>query len=141
VVALGAAVLGALVVAALLTAGRPQSQAGPSPTAVSAAAATAGPTVGPAGLVRAVQASIQTQVQAGQLDPDAANDLDNKLDEIVRRLTKGDIDKAAEKVTELGTRLAELRKDGKITTAGYNAVLASLDQLRDSFPAANGEHD
>jgi len=143
VVALGAAVLAALAVAALLlTGGQPTQTAGPPTTTVpSSTATTAGVTGDPATLVAVVQNIIQAQVSAGQLDANQANDLTNKLDEIARHLAKGETDNAADKVADLTSKLAELRKDTKIDTNGHDAVLASIEQLAASLPPSNRDQD
>jgi hypothetical protein len=44
--------------------------------------------------------------------------------------------KAAEKLADLRGKLDKLHRDGKITTAGYDAVQASLTQLADTLPPA-----
>jgi len=80
-------------------------------------------------------------VEAGHLDSDDAEDLDNKIDDIGRHLAEGEIDKAAKEVADLRRKLADLRKDNKITTAGYEAVLPSLNQLANSLPPVNGNRD
>lgn len=134
-VALGAAALAAILVAVLLNAARPP-QAGPPATAASTSVSAPAPTGEPADRATAVAAAIQAQMQAGQLDPNAANDLANEVDEIVRHLADGETDKAAKKVADLRSRLAELRQNDKITTAGYAALLSSLDQLAAGLPPA-----
>jgi hypothetical protein len=138
-VAIGAAVLAALTVLALQTAGGSRPQAGPPSTAASSDPTTAAsPTGGPAERVNALRITLQAQVDAGHLDLDDAEDLDNKIDDIERYVARGEVDKAAKELADLRTKLEDLRKDDKITTAGYEAVLTSLDQLADGLPPVNG---
>ena len=77
---------------------------------------------------------IEEQRQAGSLDGKTADELTKKLEQVGREVDKGDTSKAAEKLTDLGSKLDELHRDGKITTAGYEAVQASLTQLADTLP-------
>jgi hypothetical protein len=49
-------------------------------------------------------------VQAGQVDANAAADLDDRLDEIARYLAEGETGKAAKKVAEVGRKLDEVAK-------------------------------
>jgi serine/threonine-protein kinase len=133
-VALGAAVLAALVVLALQTVGGSQPQAGSPATSVPPTNATGGP----AERVNALRVSLQSQVKAGQLDADDAMDLSNTIDDIGRRLAKGELDKAAKEVANLRSNLVDLHTDNKITTTGYQALLSTLDQLANSLPPVNG---
>ena len=77
---------------------------------------------------------IEEQRQAGSLDGKTADELTKKLEQVGREVDKGDMSKAAEKLAELRSKLDELHRDGKITTAGYEAVQASLTQLADTLP-------
>jgi eukaryotic-like serine/threonine-protein kinase len=77
---------------------------------------------------------IGEQRQAGALDGEAADELTNKLEPVGREVTRGDTGKAAEKLTDFGSKLDELHQDGKITTAAYDAVQASLTELADTLP-------
>lgn len=111
-VAAVAAGLAAVIVAALLTGAPRERQAAPpaastvAPTAATGTTTTAPPATpdGPAQLVAALQAGVREQARAGQLDPDAATELADELDEISRHLAKGDSGKAAKKVAELRQR-------------------------------------
>jgi eukaryotic-like serine/threonine-protein kinase len=77
---------------------------------------------------------IEEQWQAGGLDGEAADELTKKLEPVGREVTRGDTGKAAEKLTDFGSKLDELHQDGKITTAAYDAVQASLTELADTLP-------
>jgi eukaryotic-like serine/threonine-protein kinase len=79
---------------------------------------------------------IEEQRQAGRLDAKTADKLAKELEEVGREVDKGDTGKAAEKLAELRSKLDELHRDGKITTAGYDAVQASLTQLAGALPPA-----
>lgn len=47
---------------------------------------------------------------------------------------------AAERFAEIRDKLAELRRNGKLTSAGYRA-LPDLDQIADSFDTAGKRQD
>ena len=144
-VALGAAILAALIVALFIAFQRPATDAAtaadspPSSTATAAGSATAdssaeNPGSGASALLAALFDVIEEQRQAGSLDGKTADELTKKLEQVGREVDKGDTGKAAEKLTDLGSKLDELHRDGKITTAGYEAVQASLTQLADTLP-------
>jgi serine/threonine-protein kinase len=144
-VAVGVAVVTALVVA-MLAAGRPApSAAQPSSTPSSAAPSrtpSAPPlTQPPADPLTATRAAIQNELDAGQLDRDAARDLNSRLDDVARRIAEGDGEEAAGKLADLRRRLGDLRNRGKITEAGYEAVLARLNQLAATLPATRRGKD
>jgi eukaryotic-like serine/threonine-protein kinase len=77
---------------------------------------------------------IEEQRQAGAIDGETADELTKKLEPLGREVTRGDTGKAAEKLTDFGSKLDELQQDGKITTAAYDAVQASLTELADTLP-------
>ena len=79
---------------------------------------------------------IEEQRQAGHLDGKTADEATKRLQEVEREVDKGDTGKAAEKLANLRSKLDEMHRDGKITTAGYEAVQASLIQLADTLPPA-----
>ena len=166
-VALGAAILAALIVALFIAFQRPATDAAtaadspPSSTATAAGSATAdssaenpgtsstprrapettetessaeNPGTGASARLAALFDVIEEQRQAGSLDGKTADELTKKLEQVGREVDKGDTGKAAEKLTDLGSKLDELHRDGKITTAGYEAVQASLTQLADTLP-------
>ncbi len=84
---------------------------------------------------------IEEQRQGGHIDGKAADEVTKKLQEVERELDKGDTGKAAEKLANLGSKLDEMHQDGKITTAGYEAVQASLIQLADALPSTEQHED
>ncbi|MEU0558886.1 protein kinase [Dactylosporangium sp. NPDC006015] len=152
-VALAAVVVLVAVVAvtAAIMAGRdgsPSSGAGPTSSAAvapptsGAAPTSAAPSPSlPGDALAAARATVSEQAGAGQLSTESARELNKRLDEIERFITKGDEEKAADKVAELRRKLGEQRKDGKTQQAGYTAVLASLDRLAASLPPPRNEDD
>jgi serine/threonine-protein kinase len=144
-VAVGAAVVTALVIA-IVSAGTPTPLAGgPINTGggtTSTSASAAASTSAPPGTAGAVLAAIQAQVRAGQLDAGDANDLADKLDDVERNLARGRTGEAAQKLDDVRDRLNDIRHDGNITVAGYNAILAAIDQLAESLPQNDrGSHN
>lgn len=142
-----AAVAAAVAAAALLAAVALSGTSRPEPPAAQVPRITAQPTSAPPSSL-AVQAStlsppspltptarlaaaIPQQIDAGTLDPEAGRDLLHKLEEIDRKLTRGD--DINDKLAELGRKLTKLRRDGKLTTAGYD-TLSSLDPLLRTAP-------
>jgi serine/threonine-protein kinase len=136
-VAVGAAAVTALVVA-LLMAGQPtQPVAAPEPSASGAGSSSVTGTAPPIppGTVDGIRGAILALAAAGELDPDGANSLVNKLNEIDRHLGKDQTEKAADKVDDLRDQLAEFRNDGRVSEAGFASLVAGLDQLASTIPA------
>jgi hypothetical protein len=79
---------------------------------------------------------IEEMRQAGHLDGEAVDELTKKLQQDDRELGNGDARKAAEKLADLRSKIDELHRDGKITTAANDALQASLTQLADTLPPA-----
>jgi serine/threonine protein kinase len=94
------------------------------------------PGIGASAHLAALRGVIEQQWQAGNLDGEAADELMKRLQEVDRELGDGQPGKAAEKLADLRKKLDELRHDGKITTAGYDAVDAGLTQLAKTLPPA-----
>jgi eukaryotic-like serine/threonine-protein kinase len=99
------------------------------------------PGTGSSARLATVRGVIEEQRQAGHLDGEKADELMAKLQQVDRELGNGDRRKAAEKLAELRSKLDELRRDGKITTAGYGAAQASLAQLADILPPAEDDEE
>jgi eukaryotic-like serine/threonine-protein kinase len=158
-VALGAAILAALTVALLIASQRPGADAtaadSPPPGTATTAPGTAttdssagnpgtattesfagNPDAGSSARLAALLGVIEGQRQAGDLDDKTVDELTKKLQEVERELDQGDKGKAAEKLADLRSKLDELRRDEKITTAAYDAVQTSLTQLADTLPPA-----
>jgi serine/threonine-protein kinase len=141
-VAAGAAAVTALVIALFIAATPAEQAASPANSGTRGASTPATATTAAAPTnVNAVRAAIQAQVQAGQLDARGANDLVDRLDDVDRNLARGRPDDAAQKLEDVRDRLNELRDDGKITNAGYSAILAALDQLANALPSAGNNNN
>ncbi len=155
-VAMAAVLVVALATAAVLAAvllnrpaGQPQAATppatnSPTVTAASATPSTTPTTVGdPADQIAGLQALLQQQVQAGQVDRHAADDLDHQLNDLAHTLDHGhrhDTNDTNDKITALRADLAQLLGDGKMTAAGHDMLAAGLDQLAASLPTAdNGD--
>ena len=102
-----------------------------TPTATTAAST---PASGTTARLVALQTSLAQLQPAGQVDANAAEDLNDRLDEVAQKLTEGDAEEAAKKVADVDDRLADLRKDDKITSAAYDVLRTNLDRLADSLP-------
>ena len=158
-VVIGAALLAALTFALVIASQRPGADAGstaagspPPGTATTAPATTdssagnpgstatesfaSNPGTGSSSRLAALLSVIEGQRQDGHLDGKTVDELTKKLQEVERELDEGDNGKAAEKLADLHSKLDELHRDGKITTAGYHAVQTSLTQLADTLPQA-----
>ncbi|OKI77056.1 protein kinase domain-containing protein [Micromonospora sp. CB01531] len=83
----------------------------------------------PADPIAGMRRSIRNQVEAGRLNPDAAKDLHTKVDAIAKEITENDPDQAEDQLKKLREKLGDLRRDGKLTTDGYNALTADADRI------------
>lgn len=110
----------------------PTTPADPAPTA---SAATLLSDTGPAARLGTVRAVVAAQVEAGELDAEAAETLDKRLAEVEEKLADGNLRDAVKKVDDVRDALADLRDDGDIGDAGYQAVRTSLDELAGSLAA------
>jgi serine/threonine-protein kinase len=88
--------------------------------------------------VQTVRAAIQAQLQAGQVDAADANDLAGRLDDVNTNLNRGRTSEAAEKLSDLRSRLSQLRADGKITDAGFVAIVIAINRLAATIPTEQG---
>jgi serine/threonine-protein kinase len=77
----------------------------------------------------AVLIAISQQANAGQLDARAAADLRNSLEDIGRRLSKGQVGLASSRVERMRSQLSELVEDGKLTDSGFRVVSGALDRF------------
>ncbi|HZD96893.1 MAG TPA: protein kinase [Micromonosporaceae bacterium] len=139
-----ALVTAAVLAAALLSRPTGQPQAAPPPSTgtptVSAAPPSPSntPTPGdPTDQIAALQATLQQQVEAGHVDPHAADDLSQRIDDLTHRLDHGHGHDIADKIKGLRDDLSQLQDDGKVTTGGYDALSAGLDQLAASLTTGN----
>ncbi|MEV0810842.1 protein kinase [Micromonospora sp. NPDC050200] len=83
----------------------------------------------PADPIASMRQSIQEQVEAGRLNPDAAKDLHTKVDAIAKEIAEGDPDQAEDQLKKLRDKLSDLRRDGKLTADGYDALTADADRI------------
>ncbi|SCE94722.1 serine/threonine protein kinase [Micromonospora viridifaciens] len=83
----------------------------------------------PADPIAGMRQSIREQVEAGRLNPDAAKDLHTKVDAIAKAIAENDTDQAEKQLKKLRDKLGELRRDGKLTTDGYDALTADADRI------------
>ncbi|MFE9689855.1 protein kinase [Micromonospora sp. NPDC005806] len=97
----------------------------PSPQATSR---TSSPTP-PADPIVGMRQSIREQVEAGRLNPDAARDLHAKVDANAKEIAERDTDQAEEQLKKLRDKLGELRRDGRLTADGYDALTADADRI------------
>jgi serine/threonine-protein kinase len=141
-VAVGAAVVTALVIA-LLSAIHPTHPVGaPGQSTVAATTPTSQPPATATTNVTSVdgvRAAIEAQVQAGQLSADDASQLSDTLNDVDRDLARGHDSQAAGRLNDLRDRLSEYLNDEKITQSGYDAILSAVEGLAASIaPANNG---
>ena len=138
----GAAAITALVIA-LLSAAQPSVPTGaPTPSTVTPSTPPPTPTsTAPQGTTQGLLATIRAQVQAGNLNPGAANDLRKRLDEIDRALADGKLNKAADKADELRKKLDELEREGRLSSSANADLQAALEALISSLPSGDSGDD
>ncbi|WP_432826072.1 serine/threonine-protein kinase [Dactylosporangium sp. CA-092794] len=112
--------------------GSPSPDASAPPT-TPAPAATPGRAATLADPYSNLQAVIAQQVSAGQLAPDAGAELHDRLEDVARRLSKGQSDVTG-RLDRVRQSLAGMQRDGKVTSGGYQAVSAALDRFANSLP-------
>ena len=95
-----------------------------------AATTTAPPTTADQALA-AVRTAIAQAAASGQLDSSAVDDLNQRLDNVVQDPNR---------LNDLQNRLAELARNGQLTSAGYTAISAPLTQLAALLPAVLPKH-
>ncbi len=141
-VAAGAAAVTALVVGLAMAPEQQQGTTGPD-LSTSAVPADASPSVTrpSAGTVDAVRAAVAAALQSGELDRQAAGDLDRRLDQIERDLRRGDRRNAAQRIDDLSERLDRLRRDDRLSDSAYATIAASLDALASTLPSDGDEDD
>ncbi|MCW3817921.1 protein kinase [Micromonospora sp. DR5-3] len=83
----------------------------------------------PADPIAGMRQSIREQVEAGRLNPDAAKDLHSKVDAIAKEIAESDPDQAEDQLKKLREKLGDLRRDGKLTADGYDALTADADRI------------
>ncbi len=83
--------------------------------------------------VAALQTLVTQQTDAGRLDARSAGELHGTLDDIGRRLSRGQTAPAAARAGQLRSRLTELEQQGQLTSAGYQVLAPAVDQLVSSL--------
>lgn len=125
----------------------PEATAGPGTAgpATTAPAGTAGPgataepvpTGGSATDVQAaladLSAAISQQVEAGRLDPVAGSDLQGKVHQVAREVSEGDWGAARYYADRIRYKLRKYRDDGRLTSTGYQVLIARLDVVDDAL--------
>jgi serine/threonine protein kinase len=76
-----------------------------------------------------VKAVIAHQLKAGNIEREAAASLDSRLDDIIRFQSRGQTKQAGDRIDALKTQLGSMRRANKVTAAGYDAILASVNGL------------
>jgi eukaryotic-like serine/threonine-protein kinase len=124
--------------------GVPSSSAVPSPSvthspsAVTPAAkpatgtaATSTPTAPalPTDPIVALRQRIQQQVNAGNLTPATASDLNHMVDDLAKAITTGNTDDETKKLKALQDKLTSLFKEGKLSAEGYRVLSGDVDQI------------
>jgi len=111
------------------------SGAGPDPVAepsaspvISTLRTPNGPAAASQG-ISAAKAVIAGQLKAGNIERDAAASLNARLDDIARFLSRGQTKQANDRIDSLKPQLMSLLRAGKVTAAGYDAILASINKI------------
>ncbi|GFJ81633.1 serine/threonine-protein kinase [Phytohabitans houttuyneae] len=103
----------------------PPAASTPAEQAPTTAATPAPARTGPATVIdrlAALAGTVQEQVDAGALTAEAGRDLVRQIGEAAVAVQAGKADKGVKKLREVDKRLAELRRDGKLTAAGFAAL-------------------
>jgi hypothetical protein len=79
--------------------------------------------------VAAAKAVIAGQLKAGHIEPGAASALDNRLDDLARLQSRGQAKQVASRIESLKSLLMSMLRSGRVTDAGYQAILASIGEL------------
>lgn len=111
----------------------------PVPTGTSAAPAGSEQTVSPvptaaprpdaSAAIADLRAEIQEQELAGELHPDAADDLRSKVDQVLREANEADWPAARYYAGKIREKLGKLLDYGTVTLVGYQALTAQVDVL------------
>jgi hypothetical protein len=112
---------------------------GPARPATAGPQATAGPAapVNPPPDVQAaiadLRSAVRQQIDTGQLDAGAGDDLLSKVDQIAREVSEGDRAAARTYADRMRDKLGKYRDDGALTPAGYQALTARLGALDEAL--------
>ncbi|MCW3819032.1 hypothetical protein ONA91_31800 [Micromonospora sp. DR5-3] len=93
------------------------------------------PTLRPMDVIAGLHTTVRELVQDGQLKPDAGEDLTKRLKDAAEKLADGEVDKARDKLEEFGKKVAKLREENKLSSAGYQTLAAGLAQLAALLPS------
>jgi serine/threonine-protein kinase len=141
-VAIGAGLVTALLIYVLSAMQSTQITGATPPSRSAASANTASTTEVPTPAttqvtsVDGVRSAIEAQVLAGQINPDDANDLTDRLNDVARDLSRGRTDQAVGRLNDIRDRLDQLLGDDKTTQAGHDAILNAIDELAASIGSA-----
>ena len=103
----------------------PPATDSPSPDAVQTGQGTLG----------ALQLAVTEAQTSGELAPDAAQDVRNRLGNLARQLAKGRAGNSAHEIADLRHRLGDLQKGGQLSDAGAQRIGSALDALAANLPA------
>nr|WP_166682299.1 protein kinase [Streptomyces sp. 846.5] len=115
----------------------------PQPNSPATTASTAAPSASPSpdavqtgqGTFDALQLAVTEAQNAGELAPDAAQDVRNRLGNLARQLAKGRAGNSAHEIADLRHRLSDLQKGGQLSDAGAQRIGSALDALAAILPA------
>ena len=79
--------------------------------------------------IAAIRQVIAAQRAAGQIDADAADKIDGKLDDLQRASNEGKKGKLNGRSRDLTRTLEKLHEEGKITDAGWDAIGPAMAML------------
>jgi serine/threonine-protein kinase len=83
-----------------------------------------------------LQSVITQQTNAGQLDARAAAELRERLEDVARRLGRGQTEAASSRLARVRASLDDLVRDGKLTNGGFQVVSAAMDRFAGSLAGA-----
>jgi hypothetical protein len=92
----------------------------------------ASPSVNAGNGVNAIDAArsvIAGQLAAGHIEPDAASFLHNKLDDLAKFHARGQTKQVNDRIDSLRSQLMSMLRAKRVTTDGYNAILAAINRL------------
>jgi hypothetical protein len=93
------------------------------------------PSPRPAQLIAALNTTVAGLIRDGQLSRDGGADLTKRLREAGERLAKGEVDKAREKLAEFADKVVNLRTENKLSSGGYQTLVAELTRLARALPS------
>ncbi|GIF53224.1 serine/threonine protein kinase [Asanoa ferruginea] len=100
-----------------------------SPSAVPTSPSARPTRTRPTDPIARLRLSIEEQVAAGALTAATATDLHKRVDDIAKRLGADDDKDLPKKVKDLRTKLTDLRREGRLTQSGYDALNRDLDPV------------